>query len=394
MSNAPTSPLAAIQRIFRTADRHIVRGQKSVWTRRIAQVCFAVALTVNLANITHDNGFVAEIVARTAGSEPALMTDESLGATLSQARWVALPVSPFLESGKSPDGSLDPERLWQAWQQAGLSMQDVPRILARLGPLMPVDMGVTDLSFERQLMGEAQAAADALAKDFPQAHAVLAQWQAGRESLVSSKEGPGISSEILLPPLNPSVKAREWEASRQALLEAVTESGLRAIHLTPEALLAPSQMQRLALQVTTANRELQQATGWHGPVLGLGGRLELTIHTTRLNVKADSSKEGRLRLESQTGQINGAWIQALDYVVAEHAFSKQIGWHFADQDGKWRAESMPRLARMWRAAPRLMMGPPLPCLPTPNQMASTKPNWPMPSRFTPPPSLQLGFQRN
>lgn len=78
-----------------------------------------------------------------------------------------------------------------------------------------------------------------------------------------------------------SVHANENDSgmaeAKQQLLNAVDQAGLASVTVPLPYWGSSEQIKELATNIASANQELQQVTGWEGPVLGLNGRVALTV---------------------------------------------------------------------------------------------------------------------
>ena len=109
-----------------------------------------------------------------------------------------------------------------------------------------------------------------------------------------------------------------------ALEDAVRDTGLRSISPSLWQLRSTQSVLELANNLQTANAELSRATGWKGKVLGLDGRLELSMgpimqkdETTAgaaAVVVADTS--GRLQMVSGFTELGHEWGHFFDHVSA------------------------------------------------------------------------------
>lgn len=243
----------------------------------------------------------------------------------SHAHWLVLPTSPFLTPGYQPDGRLSATQLVDAWRRAGMTPQQALELVPALAPLTPVVMGVRDGRLEARLVNEAQQACERLAARYPQAHARLArgihipteasldrQWRPVVEAFQTLRADPSRA------PLKEAVTMAQ---ARQALVEATSAAGLRALRIPLGNWQSPAHLQNLAQGLVLANDDLQQATGWQGRVLGLGGRMELTLGRPALaddrgaEGVAFGARDGRVQVISQWNTMGHEWLHGLDYVL-------------------------------------------------------------------------------
>lgn len=274
-------------------------------------------------------------------------------------RLVKVPQSPFLEAGRRSDGSIDSELMEARFRASGLSERQAVDIASHLLPLSTNIIAVNDPAFEAILVEEARAASDKLEKSYPRAHRALSQnnppahydyedrWTDFQVRMVwmSSYHHPHIS-----PPPN----KEKMQAAYAALFEAVRVSGLRALRVAPSDLSDPASIKRLAARITEANQGLQRATGWTGGVLGLGGRLELTVGSpitgTIAGVTVSAMRSDRLRITGQPHSLGHEWFHALDFTLGRQVLAAPTHETLSAQLAPFRLVSDHALAKEWKAA--------------------------------------------
>lgn len=113
----------------------------------------------------------------------------------------------------------------------------------------------------------------------------------------------------------------------QALRElevAARASDLNTLRLHVSVFSSPQKVWTVAQELTQINKELQQATGWTGGVLGLGGRLDLTL-SKPLDIGAagvmKTTPDGRILVTGALSTLGHEWFHALDFAAAQQAFT-------------------------------------------------------------------------
>lgn len=84
----------------------------------------------------------------------------------------------------------------------------------------------------------------------------------------------------------------------------------------------PAQRQALAQSLTNAQRELQERTGWDGPVLGLNGRLRLSFGNEHLNDGVMDAFEDRTAMIVTSATkgwtvVSHEWFHAFDQMLSD-----------------------------------------------------------------------------
>lgn len=274
-------------------------------------------------------------------------------------RALELPKSPFLEAGRRSDGSIDSELMEARFRAAGLRPRQAVDIASHLLPLSTNIIAVDDPAFEAILQGEARQAADYLEKSYPKAALALSgpnppthydyddRWVDFQVRMIwmSSYHKPRIS---------PAPNKEKMPAAHAALLEAVRTSGLRALRVAPSDLSDPASIKRLAARINEANQGLQRATGWTGGVLGLGGRLELTVGAPITGdvdgVTVSAMRSDRLRITGQPHSLGHEWFHVLDFTMARRVFAAPTHETLSAQLAPFRVVHNHHLATKWKTA--------------------------------------------
>lgn len=287
-------------------------------------------------------------------------------AAFTRVHWVKMPQSPFIEVGRNPDGSMDINRLVFAHRQAGITPAQEQTLILQLRPLAPILMGVEDPAFERELITQAQLADQQLKTSYPQAYRKLeamlpglppeppADWTQDKgwvSSFLTWRLLPRYAdptSHIFPEPGDPTLP--EATASLEA---SVAQTGLRALHVPLETWVAPSLIKSLATNLVLANDELRTQTGWPGAVLGLGGRVELTVADPLIanaNGTTLSNMRHRVEVVCVFPSIMHEWLHALDYTLPSKVLTSPVGaMTLTGQSGPLRRVELPDAYRAWQA---------------------------------------------
>lgn len=104
-------------------------------------------------------------------------------------------------------------------------------------------------------------------------------------------------------------------AARERLLRAVDDAGLAGLRVPLATFNDSDNVERLAERLEQANAELQTATGWTGPVLGLRGRVMLTVMAPLNMSLAFPQQAGQVGLVSAWEDVGHEWIHAVDFAL-------------------------------------------------------------------------------
>lgn len=246
------------------------------------------------------------------------------------AHWIEMPSSPFLEVGRKNDGSIDIYLLLSKWQQAGLTPEEASLAIEHLNLMTPVLMGVQDQDLEKQLLDEAKMASEGLKSKFPQAFnncERLLQQQPSKNNIswntdqIKSLKEQWNMTRVEAPSAS-FVPKVSFDQSKQLLEGMVAETGLHALRIPLSNWTSPMYVARLSEGLKKANEELQMVTGLQGPVLGLGGRLELSLGKPTLKRlmgaegQAIASRFGRLQLATGWNTFLHEWFHVVDYTAS------------------------------------------------------------------------------
>lgn len=126
---------------------------------------------------------------------------------------------------------------------------------------------------------------------------------------------------------NASVADVSMEDAQKALEDAVRDTGLRSFTPSLWQMRSASSMLLVAERLQTANQEISKVAGWNGEVIGLGGRVELSMgpvlearDDAQAMVRADQS--GRLQMLSNWQSFGHEWFHAYDFYVAREVMKR------------------------------------------------------------------------
>lgn len=126
----------------------------------------------------------------------------------------------------------------------------------------------------------------------------------------------------------PSVMPGEggMEQALTSLGKIVQITGLRSLSPTLDAWQSPEAMFEIAERLEKANAQLEQITGWEGKVLGMDGRVELTLgrplHQEGYGGMVSASRDGRVQMFSSWRAIGHEWFHTFDFVVSRTTMAR------------------------------------------------------------------------
>lgn len=271
----------------------------------------------------------------------------------------------FLTPGLNPDGSYDAEQMLKAWQRVGVDTRRAVLLMDLLDEAMPVMAGET-ASVQQARLIRASQALDALDAEFKDSLAALRQgrsipltadqqraWENEGEFLLEDfRDGQGFATEEV-----------SWAQAKEHLAKSVQESGLRSLTVAWSDWASPRQLKERARFIEQANQELQAVSGWPGQVLGLSGRVELTLGTPQAVPGAGGitsrNQAGRLQIVTEQGALAHEWFHALDYAAAakvlkrpnHDTLSENLQWLRQANDPQARAAWKQHYSQVMDAAP-------------------------------------------
>ena len=263
----------------------------------------------------------------------------TLGANLAQlARWNAahpdatLPVPSILARVFKSPADYDPDRFLDVLRRGGVTAMeasfihrdltvstapvfDLPResVTERIKELEDLNkFGHGDLT-EQDYANISRAAADPSFSIAPRTKDHPSHWQDLQAEI--AHDAPASQAKV---PAKVSM-----DQAPSALEQAVRTAGLRSFSPSLWQMRSPEAMMDTAQKLQQANAELAHATGWKGQVLGLDGRVELSMGPIVASEVAPSAAAlvavdgtGRLQMVSGWAELGHEWFHAFDHVAA------------------------------------------------------------------------------
>lgn len=106
-----------------------------------------------------------------------------------------------------------------------------------------------------------------------------------------------------------------------ALKIAIQDTGLNSLTVPLPMWSSSEHLNQVAFHLQQSNRELQSVTQWHGPVLGLKEKINLTITYGHDLSFASLANNGDVDIQASFSSLAHEWEHALEYVLAQ-----QIGY--------------------------------------------------------------------
>lgn len=286
-----------------------------------------------------------------------------------------------LAVGKDAQGQWSAQRMVRGWQEAGLRPADAMTLWPLVLAVLQDWSWGADPRLARQGYASAREASLRLARDYdafftrapaprttmlpafvPALDGALAglpellaeqehgrwRWQQEKErAFWAQLDALTASGQALAPP--PAGLTMQ-EAKREIERVAV-EVGLRSLRLPVVLFSTPASVWNTAKTLERANYELEQLTGWSGPVLGLGGRLDLTI-ASPIMAWADGlvapNPDGRIQMVTTWAALDHEWFHALDFVARQNAVERWVSYRPLTEGLMW--VERPRLPAVVAAA--------------------------------------------
>lgn len=327
---------AAVNRILINPNSQTwVSGNRAVPKRKVSHFKL-IAGGLLLGAVLSWGGAADEFAATLSPAVPVAPSTVAL-------QWVEV-ANPLVDVGRRADGSLDEDKMFQAWKAAGLSLEDSMLLIAALQDAPPVLMGRADPVFEQQMRDKQNQLVRAAKASFPNALDRLEK-QAGRpfasrrtapwkkedwNALKEAWDAYRTDAAVVKIPTLASV-----EKARSMLEDAVAETGLRALKVSWSDWTTPSRLVWLSENLRQANQDLETVTGWNGPVLGLNGAV--VIHMNRpapqysANGLSETDDRGVITLTSEWRALGHEWLHAVDYYSGQVLPRSSLGTLLTEQ---------------------------------------------------------------
>lgn len=311
---------------------------------------------------------------------------ERLPASPEMVHEVVLPSSPFVEAARWEDGNVDLRRMVNLWSLTGLSPNQMLDVAKRHAALGPTWLGTHDPMEELKFQLRAQQALTELRTEYPHSWNQLSdpQWVAQNANLPTTDA----AAEVIRHLVN-EVKFPDWVENRprapddyddtaQAtarVAQAMKTSGLRSLQLSFVAGHTARGLMDTAVFLEQTNQKLIDFTGWSGPVMGLGGRIDVVIDpgdpnshhavtTTRLAIDRQAIQRPNVSIHGQPSSYFHELGHALDFVLAREAYMLNINAHSLSKaigtlnEGMWSNLKLRRNSQVEQAMAQVLDGLP------------------------------------
>lgn len=330
--------------LLATAQRTWVAGAKPARERRAAQ-WLGHALRQGLVGVV----LVAAMATATAGrgpDVPALPHDRTDAVAMATAQLVPTAIDRRAKDlpWVLPSGQVDGGRLLDFWKEGGVTPEQAAQLLNVLVITQSPVVTQTDAARQRVERQVARTAGILDVRTREQAAAFLTAhgtdalaWQGILHSSEAVNNDPGerftwpdvlnywhrlspdrldeANSEPRTTGWGIDPQAQDMASARADLVAAVAESGLASLRVPLPAWNDAANVRNVAQRVRESNALLQQVTGWEGPVLGLGGRVEWTVYNP-LNLGATFHRSAQETIVlSGWEDLPHEWFHALDYAL-------------------------------------------------------------------------------
>lgn len=311
---------------------------------------------------------------------------ERLPATPEMVHEVVLPTSPFIEASRWEDGNVDLRRMVNLWSLSGLSMDqmlDVAKIHDALGPAW---LGTHDPIEEMKFEFRAHKALTELQAGYPKSWNKLSnpRWVAENATRPTTDDAAQVINilvnEVQFPwgVENRHRAPTDYDDTVQArarVAQAMKDSGLRSLQLSFIAGHTAARMMDTAVFLEQTNTQLQLFTGWTGPVMGLGGRIDVIIDRgepsshlastfTHLAMDRKAIQRPNVTIQGQPPSYFHELGHALDFVLAREAYWLNINAHSLSKavvtlnEGMWASVKLRRNSQVEQAMIQLLEGLP------------------------------------
>lgn len=247
-----------------------------------------------------------------------------------------VPLPHLLRVGNEGAGPWSGKLMLAAWRAAGMSAAMAELALAGTRDLM-VDWRLVKPSEAAAAATKARAAGYTFDSEFGASTArgrpvidpdILLAKGAKSSARGSARDWENLERALTRGPAFPDAPSDLTMAQAKAELERVGLAvGLRSLLLSPVEFETPQRVWLLAQGLERANAELEQLSGWKGGVLGLNGRVELTLRSpweySAFGI-ANMGPDGRLEIVTAWSALAHEWFHAVDMVARTHALSRPI----------------------------------------------------------------------
>ncbi len=264
-------------------------------------------------------------------------------------------IQTLLAPGLDSHQGFSAERMLQQWKHAGLDTGSAAELMQLLDEALPV-IGSQPRAFMLKALQEASKAQEDISAIYPEQ---LERLKHGTAGSLTEEQQTQWSDEVqyLLEDFREGRRfdttTVTWEQARAELGKAVSETGLRSLTLPLSDWESPRQLLERAQYLQAANKELQHVTGWEGQVLGLSGRLELTLSRPTLMPEAGGitgrDLAGRIQMVTRQGAVAHEWFHLLDFVVANEALTHPDQYPMSENLQWFRSTKDAALQQTWKA---------------------------------------------
>lgn len=302
-------------------------------------------------------------------SDPTPEEDWSLEARVSQAlawnetekgRSAPLVTPAILKPGLTEEGFCI-STLMNTWRAAGMDPSMISEVLSSAKKALPVLDGLPEAIVQQRqeealiatahlnvLFREDQANIARLGKmnpglEFPPAP-VDEGWRQQDWDEFWDEMREEASSGVQPPPTGP---APTMEEARRALAQAVQVTGLRSLSPSLEAWNSPRELVRTAQRLEAANSQLETITGWKGKVLGLDGRVELSLGRpwsfNMLEGLVAADNAGRLQMSTTWHALGHEWFHGFEYVASRMVMGRSSARPLSENMQPLRSVAVPHV---------------------------------------------------
>ncbi len=149
----------------------------------------------------------------------------------------------------------------------------------------------------------------------------------------------------------PSKYEQNMDEAKERLLRAVDNSGLAGLRVPLANFNDSENIVAIAERLELANHELQQATGWKGPVLGLRGRVMLTVMSP-LNISmAFPQQDNQFGMVSAWEDLGHEWLHVVDFALRTKPADMSITGGYTLTQQVLRSPAQNKVQQLWKDLP-------------------------------------------